>query len=84
MYWSYECRACGKDFDSERAMEQHMNAKGHWPVECALCYNTYADKEDCQAHEYTDHNHCSECNRSFQNYNNLRMVSVCIAACSTQ
>ncbi len=56
-------------------MVQHKDAKGHWPVECGRCYDRSGDKEDCQEHEYNCHKYCADCDRDFQNYNNLRMVS---------
>ncbi|ATY65703.1 zinc finger protein, putative [Cordyceps militaris CM01] len=73
MYGCYECQACGREFNTEGAMAQHMDVKGHWPAECACCTNTYVDEENCREHEYIDHNYCSECDRGFINYNNLRM-----------
>lgn len=48
--YGWECDNCTKCFNSQGAVEQHMNALGHWA------------------------NYCNECQRSFDNANNLRMV----------
>ncbi|KAM3453537.1 hypothetical protein MY5147_007306 [Beauveria neobassiana] len=71
----YECQDCGREFNTERAMRQHKDAKNHRPFECHVCYDTFWDEEDREEHEHDDHNYCADCDRHFQNFNNLRMCS---------
>lgn len=71
----YECQDCGREFNTERAMMQHKDAKNHRPFECHVCYDTFWDEEDREEHEHDDHHYCADCDRHFQSFNNLRMVS---------
>ncbi|KAF1734773.1 Zinc finger and BTB domain-containing protein 17 [Beauveria bassiana] len=69
----YECQDCGREFNTERAMMQHKDAKNHRPFECHVCYDTFWDEEDREEHEHDDHHYCADCDRHFQSFNNLRM-----------
>lgn len=60
-----------------------MDAKGHWHeeegpeeevYECAVCPYIYNELYDCKNHEIVDHYYCSDCKRSFMNYNNIKLV----------
>ncbi|KAM4058366.1 zinc-finger double-stranded RNA-binding domain-containing protein [Hirsutella rhossiliensis] len=74
---SFECDVCPRWFGSQQACNQHMRDTGHWQTveryECACCYDTWPTEERCTEHEHQDHNYCAECNRTFQNFNNLTM-----------
>ncbi|KAM4061858.1 putative zinc finger protein [Hirsutella rhossiliensis] len=74
---SFECDVCPRWFGSQQACNQHMRDTGHWQTveryECACCYDTWPTEEQCTEHEHQDHNYCAECNRTFQNFNNLTM-----------
>ncbi|KAK5994365.1 Zinc finger Xfin-like protein [Cladobotryum mycophilum] len=73
----FECAGCERWFHSQRACDQHMDAKGHWPdqwpFECNCCYETWRTEKQRVEHEHEVHNYCADCNREFQSYNNLKM-----------
>ena len=88
-YWLYDhvreydhfinCDACGKEFYTEQACNQHMSAVNHWPFECDTCSRTFRDEEDKDEHmdDYGHWRHyCSECERRFGSANGLNMVSI--------
>ena len=56
-YAKYGCHACLATFDSDNALWQHMEAKGHvrYLFECDICENGYRDQEACTTHEIEDH-----------------------------
>lgn len=74
---AFECDTCPRFFRSRRAVEQHMDATGHWdyPYECRApgCEDAYKDEEDRDEHEVEDCLYCADCDKSFQNINNIRM-----------
>lgn len=73
----YECDRCPKQFGSERAAYQHQNDTGHWLVECRMsdCRDSFLEEDSSDEHEKEDHLWCYDCDRYFQNYNNLNQVS---------
>ncbi|KAH8594480.1 hypothetical protein B0O99DRAFT_513835 [Bisporella sp. PMI_857] len=70
---SFECDSCARYFDSDKARFQHMNALNHFKWECSICDETWPTSSQCTDHEHRDHNYCNECERTFINYNNLKM-----------
>ncbi|KAF4582188.1 putative zinc finger protein [Ophiocordyceps camponoti-floridani] len=74
----YECDTCHRFYKTERACFQHMDDCNHWNrtfYKCGLCDQRvrYLSKDSLVQHEYDEHDYCSDCDRIFQNYNNLRM-----------
>jgi hypothetical protein len=77
--YSYECETCTRTFATERACNQHMNELDHWEptYECETCTATFSTQYACDRHmDISRHrrHYCYECQRGFQNDNNLRMV----------
>lgn len=70
---AFECDTCSRFFTSERARFQHMDDANHFAWQCSICDYTWPSEQDRQKHEERDHFYCSDCNRRFQNYNNLKM-----------
>ncbi|KAK1977069.1 zinc finger protein [Colletotrichum cereale] len=75
-----ECDTCDRFFGSSQAVEQHMNALGHWASEvshnypefgCNDCSACFSDEDDLRHHEVHCHYYCDPCNRYFQNLNNI-------------
>ncbi|KAI1382594.1 uncharacterized protein F4822DRAFT_435422 [Hypoxylon trugodes] len=50
-----------------------MEALNHFEWECAICDETWPTEHRRVEHEREDHNYCSECRKTFTNYNNLKM-----------
>ncbi|KAI1503082.1 hypothetical protein F5X99DRAFT_133938 [Biscogniauxia marginata] len=69
----HECDTCERYFGSRRVVENHMNALGHWNYECDFCYEKFSVVEELNEHEIEDHYYCSDCDRTFMNYNNVKM-----------
>ncbi|KAH8807236.1 hypothetical protein F5884DRAFT_899669 [Xylogone sp. PMI_703] len=70
---AFECDKCARYFGSERARFQHMNDLNHFAWECSVCDETWSTEDRMTEHEHEDHNYCGECERTFANYNNLKM-----------
>ncbi|OAX79326.1 hypothetical protein ACJ72_06357 [Emergomyces africanus] len=74
----YECESCPRTFRTPAACNQHMNDTDHWPpvFECETCpkqFNSlYAADQHMKAVAHFK-NYCKDCNRTFQNANNLEM-----------
>lgn len=71
----YQCGTCPRSFQSWRACQQHMRDTNHLYHVCRICAMTWPTEEDRISHEANMHHHCAKCNRLFQNYNNVKMVS---------
>ncbi|EAA30031.1 hypothetical protein GE21DRAFT_9830 [Neurospora crassa] len=71
-YAMYGCDTCLAIFTSDAARWQHMNAKGHVGHECRVCDNQYRSEQGLIEHEVEDHNYCADCDKSFQNTNNIK------------
>ncbi|KAK3346566.1 hypothetical protein B0T25DRAFT_460272 [Lasiosphaeria hispida] len=79
----FECDTCDRYFRSESARLQHMRDLGHFDQQdcesevewCSLqhCYFTAATHNDIKDHEVREHFFCRECDRLFDNYNNIKM-----------
>ncbi|KAI1093518.1 hypothetical protein F5B19DRAFT_124203 [Rostrohypoxylon terebratum] len=73
MTWA--CETCPKRFGTYHALTQHARALGHSArqYDCRSCEFTFPNNEERRCHEAEEHSYCTECNRGFQNANNLRM-----------
>ncbi|KAI1204917.1 uncharacterized protein F4807DRAFT_454291 [Annulohypoxylon truncatum] len=73
--FAFTCRNCDRRFALWKGLCQHADARNHTPMQfdCRCCNTTSPSAEDRRAHEAKEHNHCADCNRGFQNANNLRM-----------
>ncbi|KAH9905221.1 hypothetical protein F4778DRAFT_698055 [Xylariomycetidae sp. FL2044] len=69
----FECDACPRYFGSETARFQHMDALNHFEWECSICDETWPTDSQQTKHEHDEHNYCRICQRTFENYNNLKM-----------
>ncbi|KAF9892329.1 hypothetical protein FE257_002106 [Aspergillus nanangensis] len=74
----HECESCYRVFLTQRACNQHMNATDHWAprYDCDTCSSTFTSQNAANQHmQDRGHwkNYCAECDRRFQNENNLRM-----------
>lgn len=75
-HWA-ECKTCDRQFRSQRAAEQHMNALNHWPrYECETCTREFdsdaARDQHMRAQKHFER-YCPDCDRHFTNANCLRM-----------
>lgn len=71
---TFECDSCHRNFGSETARFQHMDATNHFDHECSICDETWPTASERKTHEIEEHFYCLDCNRSFQNLNNIQMV----------
>jgi hypothetical protein len=71
---AFECDSCAQYFGSETARFQHMEALNHFEWECSMCDETWPTDNRRIKHKRDDHNHCSECRRTFANSNLFEMV----------
>ncbi|KAK7704735.1 hypothetical protein SLS57_010359 [Botryosphaeria dothidea] len=76
--WRYECETCSLRFTTDYYREEHMEEEDHYsyPYDCETCnfsFRTAEDRDDHQEDEgHYSHLHCPDCDRYFQNENNLR------------
>ncbi|KAI0386063.1 hypothetical protein F5Y04DRAFT_163258 [Hypomontagnella monticulosa] len=73
---SWACDDCNRVFATARARDQHADALDHSPLnyECDFCDHwIFPDYQTVAQHEADHHHHCTDCNRTFMNANNLRM-----------
>ncbi|KAJ4292902.1 hypothetical protein N0V88_005562 [Collariella sp. IMI 366227] len=77
----FECDSCDAYFSSEQARQRHMRAKGHFDCysvqespdwECHCCDDWFWTEQECIDHMVVNHLYCSDCNRYFMNYNNIK------------
>lgn len=71
----FECLRCEREFNSQNALDQHMNALGHWPPpskhKCETCDETFVEKRTAREHmDYWEHwkglrFECQSCDRTF-------------------
>ncbi|GIZ37973.1 hypothetical protein CKM354_000140000 [Cercospora kikuchii] len=73
-----ECETCDEQFYNQRACNQHMNDCDHWAprYDCEAC-NLQFDSSSAARRHMDNNNHwrqhyCRECQRGFQNENNLQ------------
>ncbi|KAL5342499.1 hypothetical protein BJX70DRAFT_410019 [Aspergillus crustosus] len=79
-HWAprYDCETCTKVFLTQNAANQHMNVIGHWAPTfscetCASMFHTEAAADQHMSAFRHYRNYCRDCDRRFQNENNLRM-----------
>ena len=70
MYSVFECETCDREFGSDGARAQHMNALDHWATryECDFCTDAFFSQDECDNHmdEYGHHRwDCDTCNQNF-------------------
>ncbi|KAH7134205.1 hypothetical protein EDB81DRAFT_93278 [Dactylonectria macrodidyma] len=71
----FECDTCDEYFDDEDDRREHMDFYGHWPddaPECHMCYDRFSNKTERKDHEHREHLYCAECDREFNNWNNIQ------------
>ncbi|PYI00556.1 hypothetical protein BO78DRAFT_329737 [Aspergillus sclerotiicarbonarius CBS 121057] len=72
------CETCERKFHTQHSADQHMDALGHWAPTwpCETCDQMFFSERAAERH-MQDMNHyrhyCRDCDRRFQNENNLRM-----------
>jgi hypothetical protein len=78
----FECETCTAKFHSQVSASDHMRAAGHWAPRypCEACETVFRSQQGAREH-MESHNHwrvhyCNDCDRGFQNQNNLSMVGV--------
>jgi DNA-directed RNA polymerase subunit RPC12/RpoP len=72
MYYDIECETCDREFGSQQAATQHMNALDHWAprYECDTCDREFFTQRSADQHmDDTGHREpefeCETCNRRF-------------------
>ncbi|KAI7204270.1 hypothetical protein KC343_g7695 [Hortaea werneckii] len=78
LHWNprFKCEECTTVFRYEDDCERHMREKLRWKPQfrCQGCNTVFRYKEDCNDHmDEESHHYCKECDRYFQNSNNLQM-----------
>ncbi|KAL0929921.1 zinc finger protein [Colletotrichum truncatum] len=79
----FECDSCDRYFQSQQAVEQHMNALDHWAESASdeadyycdydSCSEGFGDEEELRNHEIEEHFYCDSCDREFQDLNSIKM-----------
>ncbi|OTB03758.1 hypothetical protein M426DRAFT_321474 [Hypoxylon sp. CI-4A] len=69
------CETCPKSYESWRDRERHLDNRGHYPLDftCAVCNRIYSNDERLRDHEIDECYYCSDCDRKFISYNNIKM-----------
>ncbi|KAL1623759.1 hypothetical protein SLS54_004220 [Diplodia seriata] len=76
--WKYGCETCSYRFTTQWAANEHMADKNHWsyPYDCDTCNYAFRSEDARDDHQqdkgHYKHLHCKDCDRYFQNENNLR------------
>ncbi|KAH7150369.1 hypothetical protein B0J13DRAFT_287648 [Dactylonectria estremocensis] len=81
----WPCGTCGREFDAGwdggfEARDQHCRALGHsiphfernYAYECSCCDGRFKTDAKRKDHEHSDHLYCAECDRDFDNWNNIQ------------
>lgn len=77
----FECETCSFTSHYEEDDQDHMDEHDHWAptFECEACTSKFRTAQQARSHmDSSNHwraNWCKQCQRGFQNPNNLRMVS---------
>ncbi|KAF1983621.1 zinc finger protein [Aulographum hederae CBS 113979] len=75
----FECETCTSKFHSQAAANDHMRAVGHLAPRypCEACNKVFRSQQAAREHMESDNHwrkhYCSDCDRGFQNQNNLNM-----------
>ncbi|KAG9379910.1 Dimer-Tnp-hAT domain containing protein [Pyrenophora tritici-repentis] len=78
----FECDFCDLAFYDSRDLEDHQQDEGHYGprYECEACdewYDTFARiKQHMNSHGHWRNHYCNDCNKGFENENNLQIVSL--------
>ena len=86
----YECQSCYDDFYSQKECDEHMDDYGHWlpAYECEGCDDRFHTAQAVRQHmariNHFRQYYCDDCDRGFQNDNNLQQVSQSVSVSSSQ
>ncbi|KAI1323036.1 hypothetical protein F5Y16DRAFT_403904 [Xylariaceae sp. FL0255] len=69
----YECESCYLVGDDQYDWHSHMMRANHFARRCEFCSQTFPSDAKRTEHEQQTHHWCGECQRQFNNDNNLRM-----------
>ncbi|KAG9688323.1 hypothetical protein KCU95_g10346, partial [Aureobasidium melanogenum] len=75
--WPFDCETCNMRFEEEWEADDHMDEEDHWSYPyacetCSLCFRSEDARDEHQDDEgHYEHLHCADCDRYFQNTNNL-------------
>lgn len=75
--WTFECETCEARFNTQQAVEEHMEEENHYSYQydCETCDYLFPTAYDRDRHQQQEghykHLYCKDCNRYFQNANNL-------------
>ena len=73
---AFECDTCDKVFKGSAAKDFHMDHWNHYAWVCNECGETWPSESKLKHHQAEEHHYCADCDRYFQSYNNIRMVSL--------
>ena len=82
-HWA--CESCSYEFWTEEDAEEHMDYLGHRRprFECEACDYAFDTSQEARRHmDSLNHwrvNWCDDCERGFQNENNLRIVRLMLS-----
>ncbi|KAJ5893626.1 hypothetical protein N7495_005317 [Penicillium taxi] len=73
-----ECETCTRQFSGRHSLRQHMNSMNHWMPKygCETCDKKFQTSSAAEKHMRDRghyENYCRQCDRHFNNANNLRM-----------
>ncbi|OIW32642.1 hypothetical protein CONLIGDRAFT_699522 [Coniochaeta ligniaria NRRL 30616] len=71
----FECDTCDEYFDDNWDRSEHMRYLGHATYskhECSICIERFESAEETEEHEVEDHHYCHDCDRTFNNRNNIK------------
>ncbi|KAI0100271.1 hypothetical protein GGR51DRAFT_358644 [Nemania sp. FL0031] len=71
--FKFKCQRCSYTFRTQYAADEHMDMNNHYKHRCSCCTTTLPTEAEIKEHEVEDHYWCSDCERGFQNYNNIKM-----------
>lgn len=84
-HWAsrFRCETYKEKFHDQKAASQHMNALRHWApkIPCQTCCQRFYTAIDAEQHMKSQNHYksyCRDCDRNFQNENNLKMVRALI------
>lgn len=81
----FECNDCDRYFATQKAVNQHMDALGHWAdseesdktdYECDDCSDVFSEEEKLREHEVEDHFYCDTHDRYYQDRNSIHNVRI--------
>ncbi|KAI1121985.1 hypothetical protein F5Y10DRAFT_83895 [Nemania abortiva] len=69
----FNCNQCSYTSRTLSGIGEHMYTGIHYKYRCSCCNVTSSTEDKIKQHEIEEHSWCSECDRGFQNYNNIKM-----------